>query len=63
MVLKAAPLPEDIRKLGVEGVNQIWRDAKLRGLGVKMAKPLASVAEHSIGSKGAARMELKKPVK
>ena len=30
MVLQMAPLPEDIRKLGVEGVNRIWRDAKLR---------------------------------
>ena len=35
MVLKVAPLPEDIRKLGVEGVNRIWRDAKLRGAGKK----------------------------
>ena len=31
MVLETAPLPEDICKLGVEGVNRIWRDAKLRG--------------------------------
>ena len=28
MILKAAPLPEDIGKLGVEGVNQIWRRRK-----------------------------------
>ena len=62
MVLKVAPLPEDIRKLGVEGVNQIWRDAKLRGAGMKRAKTLVSAAEHSVGSKEApeaARMELK----
>ena len=61
MVLRAAPLPEDIRKLGVEGVNRIWRDAKLRGIGRKRAKALVSAAEHSIGSKEApeaARMEL-----
>ena len=31
MILKAAPMPEDIIRLGVSGVNQIWRDAKLRG--------------------------------
>lgn len=31
MVLKAALMPEDIVKLGVEGVNQIFRNAKLRG--------------------------------
>ncbi len=62
MVLKAAPLPEDIIKLGAEGVNQIWRDAKLRGVGMKRAKTLVSAAEHSIGSKEApeaARIELR----
>ena len=62
MVLKAAPLPEDIIKLGEEGVNQIWRDAKLRGSGMKRAKTLVTAAEHSVGSREApeaARMELK----
>ncbi len=62
MVLKAAPLPEDIIRLGAEGVNQIWRDAKLRGAGMKRARTLAAAAEHSVGSKEgpeAARMELK----
>lgn len=62
MVLKAAPLPEDIIRLGAEGVNQIWRDAKLRGAGMKRARTLVSAAEHSVGSKEgpeAARMELK----
>ena len=60
--MKVAPLPEDIRKLGAEGVNQIWRDAKLRGAGMKRAKTLVSAAEHSVGSKEApetARLELK----
>ena len=62
MVLKVAALPEDIRKLGVEGVNWIWREAKLRGTGMKKARILASAAEHSVGSKEApeaARIELK----
>ena len=62
MILKAAPLPEDIVKLGVEGVNRIWRDAKLRGAGMKRARTLVSAAEHSVGSReapGAARLELK----
>ncbi len=62
MVLKAAPLPEDIIKIGEEGVNQIWRDAKLRGAGMKRAKALVTAAEHSVGSREApeaARMELK----
>ena len=62
MVLKVAPLPEDIIKLGVEGVNRIWRDAKLRGAGMKRAKTLVTAAEHSVGSREApeaARMELR----
>ena len=62
MVLQMVPLPEDIRKLGVEGVNRIWRDAKLRGAGMKRAKTLVTAAEHSVGSKEspeAARIELK----
>lgn len=42
MVLKMAPLPEDIVKLGEEGVNQIWRNARLRGAGMKRAKTLVS---------------------
>ena len=66
MVLETAPLPEDICKLGVEGVNRIWRDAKLRGAGMKRAKTLVSAAEHSVGSKEApeaARIELKNLLK
>lgn len=62
MVLRQSPLPEDIKTLGVEGVNQIWRDAKLRAVGLKRAKTLLSAAEHSIGSQEgltAARMEIK----
>lgn len=61
MILKTAPLPEDIVKLGAEGVNQIWRDAKLRGVGFKRAKTLVTAAEHSIGSReapDAARIEI-----
>ncbi len=61
MILKAAPLPKDIVKLGVEGVRGIWKDAKLRGSGVKRAQNLVLAAEHSIGSRDAhdaARIEL-----
>ena len=53
MVLKEAPLPAKIRELGAEGINQIWRNAKLRGAGMKRAKTLLSAAEHSIGSQEA----------
>ncbi len=62
MILKKAPLPEDIKTLGVDGINQIWRDAKLRGAGRNRAQTLVSAAEHSVGSKeGAvtARMEIR----
>ena len=62
MILKEAPLPEDILTLGVEGVNQIWRDAKMRAVGKARAKTLIEAAEHSVGSKeGAisARMEIR----
>lgn len=61
MILKVAPLPADIVKLGEDGINQIWRDAKLRGAGRKRAKTLLEAAEHSIGSREAqesARYEL-----
>lgn len=62
MVLKEAPLPQDIVKLGVDGINKIWRDAKLRAAGPKRAQTLLTAAEHSIGSQEApdsARIELK----
>ena len=61
MILKQAPLPADIVKLGVEGVNKIWREAKLRAVGYKRAKTLVNKAEHSVGSHeapNAARVEL-----
>jgi hypothetical protein len=48
MVLKAAPLPVDVRALGVEGILKIWREKKLRDAGEKRAKILLSAAEHSI---------------
>lgn len=62
MVIKKAPLPGDIKELGVNGVNQIWRDAKLKGAGLKRAKTLVEVAEHSIGNTEApesARIEIR----
>jgi hypothetical protein len=61
MILKEAPLPEDIVKLGVDGVNRIWKDAKVRGAGMKRAKTLVAAAEHCIGSREASeasRVEL-----
>jgi len=60
MVLKVAPLPEDIVELGAEGINQIWRDAKLRAVGMKRATSLVEAAKRSIGlrdGKDAAKLE------
>ena len=62
MILKKAPLPEDILTLGIEGVNQIWRDAKLRAVGKKRAESLINAAKHSVGTKEgavAARLEIR----
>jgi len=62
MVIKKAPLPADIKELGVDGVNQIWRDAKLKGAGLKRARTLVEVAERSIGNTeapGSARIEIR----
>lgn len=62
LLLERAALPEDIRKLGAAGVNQIWRDAKLRGTGYSRALKIVSAAERSVGlTEGleTARMEIR----
>ena len=48
-LLEQAALPEDIIRLGADGVNKIWREAKLRGVGYSKALKIVSTAEHSIG--------------
>ena len=61
MILRKAALPDDIAALGEEAANQIWREAKLRAVGIKRAKTLIEAAEHSIGSREgltSARMEI-----
>ena len=59
MILKRAPLPADILDIGVDGICQIWKDAKLRGYGSKKAKQIYSAAEHSVGMKGGASVRWK----
>lgn len=49
MVLKTAPTPEEIIKLGVDGIIQIWKNAKLRGNGHKKAMLIVNAASQSIG--------------
>lgn len=53
MVLKKAPFPDDIVKLGIDGIEKIWRDAKIRGAGRSKARQLVEAASHSIGKKNA----------
>ena len=50
-VLKEAPFPEDILRLGIEGIREIWHKAKLRGRGYSRAAEIVKYAETSIGLK------------
>jgi len=61
MILRTAPLPADVMALGADGINAVWRCAKLRAVGVKRAMRLYKAAANSIGCTDggmAARMEL-----
>lgn len=61
-VFQKAPLPKDIVELGAEGINQIWRDNKLRAVGMKRARSLYEAARKSIGcteGESCSRMEIK----
>lgn len=50
-VLKAAPFPEDIVKIGADGLRDIWREAKLRGRGYSRAEQIVRYAGESVGLK------------
>ena len=52
LVLEEAPYPTDILAIGAEGVNQIWREHKLRAVGMKRAKTLVEAAKKSVGMNG-----------
>ena len=60
MVLRHAPLPQDIINLGAGGINEIWRKAKVRAAGIKRAQTLIEAAQNSVGLTGgeAARLEI-----
>jgi len=61
MILRIAPLPTDVIALGVDGINAVWRKAKLRAVGIKKATRLCEAAAESIGCTDgsiAARMEI-----
>ncbi len=62
LLLQVACTPEQIVELGAEKINQIWRDAKLRAVGMKRTTTLCETAKRSIGLKkgsGAAQYEMK----
>ena len=61
LVLKQASIPEEIVKLGVDGIIKIWKDAKLRGNGHKKAMLILNAAMNSAGLKSGlteAKMEI-----
>ena len=49
--LKASPFPEDIVRLGEDGLKEIWHRAKLRGRGYSKAGQIVRYAKESIGLK------------
>ena len=51
LVLKQAPTPEEIVRLGAEGIIKIWKDAKLRGNGHKKAMLILNAVMRCIGLK------------
>jgi len=61
-LLKVAATPSSIVKLGAEGINKIWREAKIRAVGMKRATTLYEAAKKSIGQTqgtAAAEVEMK----
>lgn len=60
LLLKEASLPQDILKIGAGGINQIWREAKVRAAGLKRAQTLIEAAQNSVGLEAGedARLEI-----
>ena len=61
LLLRVASTPESIVALGVEGICRIWKDAKIRAVGVKRATTLYETAKRSIGhdqGMSAAKLEM-----
>lgn len=49
--MKAAPFPEELRKLGKEGIREVWHKAKLRGSGYSRAAGNLRYAGQGVGLK------------
>ena len=54
LILTNAPIPTDILALGEEGINKIFREAKLRGVGMDKASAIYAAAADSFGHTPAA---------
>lgn len=50
-ILRKAPFPEDLLKIGEDGIRQIWHEAKLRGRGYSRAGEIIKYAKESVGLK------------
>ena len=48
-ILKVAPFPADIIRLGAEGIREIWHVAKLRGRGYNRVLEIVRYSESSVG--------------
>ncbi len=51
MLLSVAQMPKEIEALGIEGIQAVWRAAKLRGVGKQKAVKIYEAAKRSIGKK------------
>lgn len=61
ILLQNASLPSDILTLDAEKINKLWREKKLRAVGIKRAKAVVNMAQISVGVKqgeNAARYEM-----
>ena len=50
-LLKEAPHPTDLLKIGEEGIRDIWKKNRLRGCGYNRAAKIIQMAETSVGMK------------
>lgn len=50
-VLQKAPFPEDITKIGADGIRDIWHEAKRRGRSYGKAEGIVEQAKKSVGLK------------
>ena len=55
MLLEKARTPDAVIALGADGINAIWREVKLRAVGMKRAQRIVEAAKRSIGRKDGRR--------